>query len=336
MNAQDPVAVVDVGSNTIKLLVARNTSGGGLDTLLSRTIDARISRGIAKASPVLGEEGMAAGLAAIGSLVADARVWGAHRIVLVATSAVRSALNGAEFAARVRSECGHSLAILSGEQEANLIGRGLLSDPALTGLRDFYVFDLGGGSLECLFFRDQRITAALSLPLGCVRLTERFVAAPELPVSVSELDAVCSHTRDILAGSGFPFGSAVPAVFAGGTMTTARVIRAAKLGCKLQDSPRTVTRDELARLLDQVAALPLERRPTEIKGLAAARADVFPTALATMLALADLGGFNSFLHSFYNLRYGIAAELLDSGDSPLIFVPSPSVCPPPQTQPTDV
>ncbi|OIR13491.1 guanosine-5'-triphosphate,3'-diphosphate pyrophosphatase [mine drainage metagenome] len=310
MNASSPVAVIDVGSNTIKLLVARRSAQGGLDTVLSRTIDARISRGISHASPVLGEEGVGAGLKAVADLVAAGRAAGASSFVIVATSAVRGARNGAEFAARVEATTGFPLRVLSGDEEANLIGRGLLTDPGLGDFRDFYVFDLGGGSLECLYFRNKQIAAAISLPLGCVRLTERFVANPAAPVAASVLDAVSSHARAELAASGFPFGAAAPAVFAGGTMTTARAIRAAADGRELMESPREVTRAELARLLGAVSALPLEHRRTDIKGLPATRADVFPAALATMLAVAEVGRFDSFTHSFYNLRYGIAADLL--------------------------
>lgn len=310
MNASDSVAVIDVGSNTIKLLVARRSARGGLDTVLSKTIDARISRGIAHASPVLGEEGMAAGLQAVVDLVAAGREAGAGAFVIVATSAVRGARNGAEFAARVASATGISLHVLSGDEEANLIGRGLLADPGLGEFGDFYVFDLGGGSLECLFFRGKQIASAISLPLGCVRLTERFMKNPAAPVTASELDAVSNHVRAALSASGFPFGQPAPAVFAGGTMTTARAIRAAADGRGLMESPREVSRGELAQLLRTVSALPLELRRTDIKGLPPTRADVFPAALATMLAVAEVGRFDSFTHSFYNLRYGIAADVL--------------------------
>ncbi len=58
---------------------------------------------------------------------------------------------------RVRAATGHNIRILTGDEEANLIGRGLTCDPALTTLRDFYVFDLGGGSLECLAPRDRQV-----------------------------------------------------------------------------------------------------------------------------------------------------------------------------------
>ena len=90
-----PVAVIDIGSNSIKILVAARAATGLLTSLHNRTIDARISAGISRAEPRLTEEGMARGLEAIASLLADAAAHHPARTILVATSAVRDALNGA-------------------------------------------------------------------------------------------------------------------------------------------------------------------------------------------------------------------------------------------------
>ena len=91
------VAVIDIGSNSIKILVAARDASGTLRAQHYRTIDARISAGISRTEPRLSEEGMARGLAAITSLLADATAHAASRLILVATSAVRDARNGADF-----------------------------------------------------------------------------------------------------------------------------------------------------------------------------------------------------------------------------------------------
>jgi exopolyphosphatase/guanosine-5'-triphosphate,3'-diphosphate pyrophosphatase len=305
------VAVIDIGSNTIKLLVAARDPAGGLQTLTSETIDARISAGLGRAEPRLNEEGMTRGLAAVRELLTVAAPFSPGQTVIVATSAVRDAVNSAEFRKRVRAATGHDIRILTGDEEANYIGRGLTSDPALAHLRDFYVFDLGGGSLECLAFRERRVQQACSLPLGCVRLTERFVADAAAPFSAEARAAVADHTRRSLRESGFRFDLASQdAVFAGGSMTTARVIAGLADGKLLPETAPIVTVATLERILDRAAALPLVERRTQIAGLPAARADVFPAALATMIAVAEVAGIGAFHHSFHNLRYGLAAELL--------------------------
>src|SRR5436190_1622550 len=120
-----PVAVIDVGSNSIKVLVAARGADGNIVSLKVRTIDARISAGISKTTPRLSEDGMDRGVDAIRSLLTEGDVFSPGRIILVATSAVRDAQNGVAFCARVRSATGHELQVLTGEQEAALIGRGL-------------------------------------------------------------------------------------------------------------------------------------------------------------------------------------------------------------------
>ena len=304
------VAIIDIGSNSIKVLVARHGASGQIGALLTKTLDARISAGISKTKPELGEDGMRRGVAAIQELLTDAATFSPAKIILVATSAVRDAANGAVFRERVTAATGHEIRILSGDEEANLIGRGLTCDPALGELQDFYVFDLGGGSLECLAFRERKIIQAISLQLGCVRLTERFIKAPAAPLQQSEVTALAVHVRDELKRSGFRFAiTAPPAVFTGGTMSTIRAIKGARHGLTLEDTPALVGLDTMSQLLDELAPLSLDERKA-VPGMPAPRADVFPAALVTMIALADYAHIDRFHHSLYNLRWGLAAETL--------------------------
>ena len=305
------VAVIDIGSNSIKILVAASAPKGGLKVLAARTLDARISAGISSATPRLSEAGMIRGLDAIRTLLADAAPFSPAHTVLVATSAVRDAANGPEFRERVRAATGQTIRILTGDEEANHIGRGLTCDPALATLRDFYVFDLGGGSLECLAFRDRQVQQAVSLQLGCVRLTEKFVSDPAAAFSTELSQLIAGHCGEALDRSGFAFdlppGST--AVGTGGTVTTVRTILAAERGVALEATPPDVVVATLRTLLRELGALPLAAR-RQVPGLPPARADVFPTALATLIAIAERGRFTSFRHSFFNLRYGLAAEAL--------------------------
>ncbi len=307
-----PVAVIDIGSNSIKVLIAARDETGRLSALKLRTIDARISAGLGQAAPRLSEDGMVRGLDAIRALLADAAEFSPARIVLVATSAVRDAANGLEFRERVHAATGHTVRLLSGDEEANLIGRGLTCDPALADLRDFYVFDLGGGSLECLAFRDRRIVQATSLQLGCVRLMEKFVPDPQQPATAALVTDIARHVRDTFARSGFAFSlpAGTTAIGTGGTLTTVRTILAAKAGRTLDETDPLITVVQLAEMLAWLGPMSLSAR-RQVAGLPPARADVFPTALGTMLALAGIGGVSTFRNSLYNLRWGLAAEAMD-------------------------
>ena len=305
------VAVIDIGSNSIKVLVATRALDSRVAALKTHTIDARISAGISRAAPRLTEEGMARGLDAIRTLLADATPFAPVATVLVATSAVRDAQNGGDFRERVRAATGHTIRILTGDEEANLIGRGLTCDPALASLRDFYVFDLGGGSLECLAFWDRRIQHAVSLQLGCVRLTEKFVADSAQPLAAAAAKAISLHTHEILTQSGFAFSlpSAAVAVGTGGTLTTVRTIAAAQAGRTLEQTDPSITVAQLRVLLASLGAMSLADR-RKVPGLPPARADVFPTALATLITVAEIGRFDAYRHSLFNLRYGLADEAL--------------------------
>jgi exopolyphosphatase/guanosine-5'-triphosphate,3'-diphosphate pyrophosphatase len=307
------VAVVDIGSNSIKVLIATRGTDGGVFPLAFHSLDSRIGSGISRTEPRLSEEGMTRGVEAVRSLVAHAEPFQPSRIALVATSAVRDARNGAEFRNRVHAATGHEIRILSGEEEANLIGRGLTCDAALRDVRDFYVFDLGGGSLEGLAFRDRRIEQAVSLQLGCVRLTEQFVPDPNAPFTAASQAQITQHTRDVFESSDFKFSlpEAAVAVGTGGTVTTVRTILGAREAKSFEATSPVVTTAQLRELLNWIGPLPLAERK-RISGLPAARADVFPTALATLIAVADLGGIAAFRNSLYNLRYGVADELLSA------------------------
>ena len=174
------------------------------------------------------------------------------------------------------------------------------------------MFDLGGGSLECLAFRDRKIDQAISLQLGCVRLTERFIKDVTAPLQQSEVTALAVHVRDELKRSGFRFAIVAPAaVFTGGSMSTVRAVKGARHGLSLESTPPMIGLETMSTLLDELAPLSLEERKA-IPGMPAARADVFSAALVTMLAVADYAHIDRFHHSLYNLRWGLAAEALES------------------------
>ena len=314
MSDAPKVAVIDIGSNSIKVLVARRgTNCRRVKPVHEQTIDARISAGIDRAEPRLSPEGMTAGLNAIRQLLDAVAPFSPIKIQLVATSAVRDALNRDEFVKLVQNETGHIIRTLTGTEEAAVIGRGLLADPALAGVSDCYVFDLGGGSLECLRLRDHQLESALSLPLGCVRLTEKFVTDRSAPLGPAIAENIKAYAARLLAEAGFTFSlpPGATAIGTGGTMFTCRAIMAHRTGQTVEQSSPVLTYSVLANLAAVLAELPLADRKS-IPGLPSARADVFPTALFTLLGVMEGGHIAALQHSKYNLRYGIADELLPS------------------------
>jgi exopolyphosphatase/guanosine-5'-triphosphate,3'-diphosphate pyrophosphatase len=254
---------------------------------------------------------MERGIAAAANLAAEARSAGATKVTAVATSAVRDASNGRVFLRVLKAATGLGLRILSGAEEAALIGRGLTTDPALLSLRNFHAYDLGGGSLECLSFTGRKVERAESLQLGCVRLTEMFVPAPSGPLSTASARKISSHVKEVFLKSGFPHPvpSACGVIGTGGTLTTVRNMSAESRGVPIESTSPMVGVNFLHELLARVSPMDAGARG-RIPGLSPERADVFPAALVTLLALAELGAIQAFHHSFRNLRWGVAAEML--------------------------
>ena len=132
---------------------------------------------------------------------------------------------------------------------------------------------------------------------------------PSIPPSAPRSPRTCA-TRPV-ARRAFPSPPPAPVVGAGGTLTTAaKVLAARNADATLEQNDARLTIPQLRDMLARVGALPLAER-RKVAGLPAERADVFPTALATFIAVAEIGGFEAFQHSLYNLRWGVAAEELE-------------------------
>lgn len=307
----DTVAVIDVGSNSIKLLVAcAGATPGSLETRFSETIETRISTGISRELPSLSESAITDGTATIKELHRLALEYQPAEVAIVATSAVRDAINGDDFLQSVFETTGLRIRILNGTEEATFIGQGLACDPAIAGMTRFIQTDIGGGSLELIRFQEGVIQQAISLQLGAVRLTERFVTDKDAPLPPETEAAIRSHVLEQLEASGFDFSSPEqPLIATGGAFTVSRAVLAAEAGVDIQKSTPHLQRNTLDTLRQKLVAMPLHER-LSIPHLPAARADIMPTALVTIDALLECTGRDRLTHSFYNLRYGIAASLL--------------------------
>ena len=307
----DTVAVIDVGSNSIKLLVARaGVESNSLETLYSETIETRISGGISSKLPSLNEDAIAAGTATIVELHSLAQNYQPDHTKIVATSAVRGATNGDDFVQSVAEATGLQIRILSGTEEANYIGQGISYDPAIGGMTNFIQTDIGGGSLELIRFEAGQIQQAISLQLGSVRLTERFIKDADAPLTLKIETSIRKYVTEQLMASDFDFSPAeLPLIGTGGAYTVSRAMLVAETDSDIELSSPYLLRSTLKQLKNKLAPLPLKER-LSIPHLPAARADIMPTALITIDAFLEVANRSSLTHSFYNLRYGVAANLL--------------------------
>ena len=301
--------VIDIGSNTIKLLVASD-EGGKLNPLHTSIEECRISKGISRDRPILLPEAMDRGLAAVQNLIGIARERGVSKIHIVATSAVRDAANGRAFADIIRHRCDHEVEILTGQQEAEAIAFGLSFDPAVVGTHDFYHFDLGGGSLEFNEIRQGDLHRAISMPLGAVRLTEMFVDQPHQPMKAEEQEAIQKHVVQTLEAQGIATPPHdLPLIFTGGSVAVARSLISDKPIADPSPESAQIFLSQLESLYRKLSPIPYEER-LRFNYLPPNRADVVCAAILVLTSLISYCKKSFFQHSLFALRHGIAAKTL--------------------------
>lgn len=305
--------VVDIGSNSIKLLVM--DVGGAV--VVQQTEEVRISKGITAALPRLSDQAMLEGAAAVARLTALALDEGSELIRIVATSAVRDAVNRDVFARLIEGACSFPLEVLSGEQEAAYVAQGVAQDPALADCADFMLADLGGGSMEVLRVHERVLQFACSLQIGAVRYLERHAKLPGGPLEPDEIDAICGDTLGALAQLPADVaGCSIRLVLTGGAVTFARKVLAEADGQDILGSSSRIPVEHLKCLLRVLAPMSAQER-VEKTHLPVNRADIMPVALAILITLADYFKFSEIQHSFYNLKYGVAAEILELNRKPV-------------------
>jgi exopolyphosphatase/guanosine-5'-triphosphate,3'-diphosphate pyrophosphatase len=308
------VAVIDIGSNSIKSLVAvRDVGPFGVRTVHEKTLEVRISQGIGGNPPMLQAARIEAGVEAVRELWRDCQAAGplaAHQIV--ATSAVRSAGNGHLFTEGVRAITGISPQVLSGAEEADAIALGVRTDPLIEDhLNDFTVFDLGGGSLELIRFEHHGVTDRTSLPLGAVRMTEQFFSDPSRPIPDREQATLARIIQESIQASGV--NVVAPLVGCSGGLAALRHIVAARADSG-SNRPGTFSRALVEALSVELSTMNLAERMA-VEGMPARRADIFPAAMIVFRVLLELAGADSIQHSLHNLRYGLALTLLRGVDA---------------------
>lgn len=162
-----PVAVVDIGSNSVRLVVYDGLRRSPTP-IFNEKILCGLGRGLATKGR-LAEDGVVRALSALRRFRALSRQIGAKHVFAVATAAAREAENGSEFVARAEKALGAGIKLLSGKEEARLAALGVISGiPYADGV----VGDLGGGSLELIDIKDGRLREGVTLPLGPLRLMD--------------------------------------------------------------------------------------------------------------------------------------------------------------------
>ena len=300
------IAAIDVGSNSVRQIVADVTIDGVI-TVVDEMKEAPRLGAALDATGMLGTGAMQRAAEAIGRMATLARQLGATRVEAVATSAVRDASNADQFVARVRQEAGLQIRVIGGEDEARLSYLSALAHFDL-GAGRTVVMDIGGGSLELALTADGVLDDLISLPFGALRLTERHLRDGSSPKAVKRLRReVRDGLRGLIARRDWR-GAQV--IGSGGTFTNLASIHLARHGMLAARNVHetTVPRVDVEHILDSLASMTAAERH-DVPGLNPERADIMVAGLAVAAEVLARLESRELTVSRYGIREGLLLEL---------------------------
>lgn len=311
--APERLGAIDVGSNSIRLLVADWDPRAGLSVVDEVKDQPRLAQGLVTTGR-LDEAAVERALAALDRMGAVARSRGVHRLVAVATSAVREAENGEEFARLARARLGVPLRIIDADTEARLSYRSVAHHFRLEHARTM-VADIGGGSLELVGAVRGVLELAQSLPLGAVRLTEKHLTGRRK--TRKEIQSLRRKVRrQLKRAADWRQWRGAQVVGSGGSFTNLGRIAAARRGLPTTTIHGVhVTTAEVEHLLDWLGTLSPEGR-RQVPGLNPQRADIILAGLAVTAELLDLLDAPELVVSAFGLREGVLLEMVGQDAPP--------------------
>jgi exopolyphosphatase/guanosine-5'-triphosphate,3'-diphosphate pyrophosphatase len=291
------VALLDLGSNAIRLLLARLKPDQGFRVLRSERVQTRLGGG---AGGVLPRAAVTGTLSAVQAFLDRARNGRDPRVVAIATAAVRDAPNREVLLRPLREREGVRVRVLSAGEEARL---GALAVMWSLPVREGLIAELGGGSLQHTRLRDGVVAGTRAMPLGAVRVTRRFLRHD--PATPLELRRLRSEIRTHLEQSLPVTRRGEELVGLGGTVRTlasmhlrlARHRPAFRHGLRIHQTDVTAIRARLEALS--------ERKRRRMPGLRAERADIILSGAIVVEELMTLGGFPELIVCIHGVRDGV-------------------------------
>jgi len=309
-------AVIDVGTNSVKLLVAE-VDGHAVRPVWEEGNQTRLGEGFYDTHR-LQAPAVERTAQAVAEFAEKARFHQAGSIRVIATSAARDALNRRELLDAIEQQAGLKVEVISGEQEAELAYRGVSTDPAFFGVR-LLIIDAGGGSTEFILGEGEHRVFQQSFALGAVRLLEKF--KPGDPPTAAELIQCREWLREFIkqkvhATLGPILAEGKDRTRLVGTGGTATILAHMEWGLSDYDRVRIeATRlgaEGLSRRVGQLWSLPLAQR-REIAGLPPERADVMLTGAAIYEAVLQAFGFAELRVSTRGLRFAAVLDAIPNG-----------------------
>ncbi|HUY27192.1 MAG TPA: hypothetical protein VMV27_07195 [Candidatus Binataceae bacterium] len=295
------LGAIDVGTNTVLMLAAELDDAAPPRALLECSQITRLGRGVDK-NHRLDPQSAALTIAALEDFAARGRALGVERFVAAGTASLRDAADGAEFIARVRERIGVDLKIISGLEEARLshlaVTRGLAIDPALAIL----IVDIGGGSTELIRAEPGHELEMVSLQIGSVRMTERYIRSD--PPSADDARELSGAIDAALAQTRWDFRPARMVGIAGTVTTVCAVaLEMARYDARIVHG-HVLARAEVQRVAEMFRIRPIAER-RKLAGLLEGRADVIYAGAMILLRVMERFGADAVMVSDQGVRWGL-------------------------------
>jgi exopolyphosphatase/guanosine-5'-triphosphate,3'-diphosphate pyrophosphatase len=298
------VAVVDIGTNSTRLLVA-DVDNGRISELQRRSVVTRLGRGV-DTSQQLSAEAVEDVCRTVGEYIQIYEALGAEQVIVIATSAVRDATNADAFIAELRERYGLEARILDGSEEARLVYEGATA--ARPVIDTTLVVDIGGGSAELVVGSAGEVGFYTSLQAGVVRHTERYLKTD--PPDAGELEALAVDIRSLIDAelSGAAIASAGEGIAVAGTPTS---LAAIDQELDPYDPARVhgyrLSLTAIQRLYSRLASMTLEER-LKVKGLHPGRAPTIVAGAVILIQVMRAFGLGEIEVSEHDLLHGAALQ----------------------------
>lgn len=301
------LAAIDIGTNSMRLLLCE-IAGSSIAKKEKELIVTRIGKDVSKTG-MISEKAFVRNIDALKYFRNKAERYGAQEVFAIATSAVRDAANGKDFAAHARTQAGVEVRIISGEEEAELGLKGVMSE-IQNPEENVLVIDIGGGSTELILGRRDKIEYSVSIPAGTVRMTEQFVK--DNPINDDDIKNMKKRLSELFEKPLEYLGKkAIDRIIAiGGTATTIAAIFHEMSIYKPEIVHNTIIgMDFIKFTFEKLKAMSVQDR-WEVKGLQKERADVIPAGIYIMMHLLEGLGKNSFAVSENDNLEGVIAKYI--------------------------
>lgn len=303
----DRIAVIDIGTNAVKLLIGERREDGRMHAASDESRIVRLGEGLRETGR-LSEKALERNAQAVAAFAEQARQSGAARILCVGTMALRMAENRADFLARVDALCGVQVQVISGEEEARLSCQAVLSTQPIPLRGETVIFDTGGGSTEFIYVQEGAVQKRISVPLGAVGLTESCLQGD--PVAEGAVAEALWRIEEALDAAGI-CGSPEAVIGIGGAVTTMGAVERGLLRyAPAQVDGMQLSLADVRRQVAAYACCTLSQR-CGIPGMQPGRADVILGGACIVEQILTRLSAPALTVSVRGLRHGLAYEALN-------------------------